>query len=30
MTELTSHINPNSADYKTNYAANKTLSLIHI
>ena len=26
MTELTSHINPNSADYKTNYAANKTLA----
>ena len=26
MTELTSHINPNSADYKANYAANKALA----
>ena len=26
MTELTSNINPNSADYKANYAANKALA----
>ena len=26
MTELTSHINPNSADYRTNFAANKALA----